>query len=147
MGRADLELHSLVQRVGDFAVGSEHEDEREHEQHEVEENRVHLLHVQVVPELNTLVVAGLEWDEFLIDGDRDSNDEGEHPHGADHAVRVRQGLPAPGAQRLADGEVALQGDGHQREDGYRHTHTCERHKTKRFSIVHWVLDGIVARLT
>lgn len=52
-------------------------------------------------------------------GDRvgQHQDEGRHPGGGDDLGGVGFGLPRPGGQRVADGAVALQGDGHQVECG------------------------------
>ena len=47
-------------------------------------------------------------------------DEGGHPGGRDDLGGVGFGLPRSGGQRVADGAVALQGDGHQVEGGNTH---------------------------
>lgn len=44
-------------------------------------------------------------------------DEGRHPGGRDDLGGVGFGLPRPGGQRVANGAVALQGDGHKVERG------------------------------
>lgn len=44
-------------------------------------------------------------------------DERSHPGGGDDLGSVRFGLPRPGGQRVANGTVALQRDGHQVEGG------------------------------
>lgn len=44
-------------------------------------------------------------------------DERSHPGGSDDLGGVRFSLPRPGRQRVANGTVALQRDGHQVEGG------------------------------
>lgn len=45
------------------------------------------------------------------------DEQGQHPGGGDDAVSVRARLPRPGFQRVADGAVPLDGNGHQTEGG------------------------------
>lgn len=40
-----------------------------------------------------------------------------HPGESDDAVGVGTGLPSPGLQRVTDGAVSLNGDGHEAEGG------------------------------
>lgn len=47
-------------------------------------------------------------------------DERRHPGGSDDLGGVGFGLPRPGGQWVANGAVALQGDGHQVECGNTH---------------------------
>lgn len=54
------------------------------------------------------------------DGVGQHEEEGQHPGGADHLGSVRLGLPGAGGEGVADGTVALQGDGHQVKG--RHAH-------------------------
>ena len=61
----------------------------------------------------------------MVDGERHHEDGGQEPADGDAAVGVGQGLPGPGVKRSADGEVALQRDGHQREAAHRHRHACK----------------------
>lgn len=51
-------------------------------------------------------------------------DEGRHPGGGDDLGGVGFGLPRPGGQRVANGAVALQGDGDQVERRHAHRDTC-----------------------
>lgn len=53
-------------------------------------------------------------------GVRQHQDKGRHPGGSDNLGCVRFCLPRPGGQRVANGTVALQRDGHQVEG--RNTH-------------------------
>lgn len=65
------------------------------------------------------------------DGVGQHQDERNHPGGGDDLGGVRFGLPRPGGQRVADGTVALQGDGHQVEGGntYRDAFTDQTVQT------------------
>lgn len=67
------------------------------------------------------------------DGVRQHQDEGHHPGGGDDLGGVGFGLPRPGGQRVADGAVALQGDGHQVERGHAHGDACEGHTADMFT--------------
>ncbi len=69
------------------------------------------------------VVAAGEGLEVARNGVGQHQDEGRHPGGSDDLGGVGFGLPRPGRQRVANGAVALQGDGHQVECGntYRDT--------------------------
>lgn len=58
--------------------------------------------------------------EAVVDCQGDHDDECQSPAHGDGLVGVRQRLPGPRVQRSADGEVALQGDGHQREAADTH---------------------------
>lgn len=54
-----------------------------------------------------------------------------HPGGGDDAVGVGPGLPGAGLQRVADGAVPLEGDGHQAEGGDADGDPCGRAKRPR----------------
>ena len=64
------------------------------------------------------VVAASEGLEGARNGVGQHQDEGRHPGGSDDLGGVRFSLPRPGGQRVANGAVALQGDGHQVEGGH-----------------------------
>ena len=64
------------------------------------------------------VVAADEGLEGARDGVGQHQDEGRHPGGSDDLGGVGFGLPRPGGQGVANGAVALQGDGHQVERGH-----------------------------
>lgn len=66
------------------------------------------------------VVRALERVQVADDWVRDHDEEGQRPRGRDHPVGVRAGLPHPRLERVADGAVALDGDGHQAEGGDAH---------------------------
>lgn len=66
------------------------------------------------------VVDAGEGLEGARDGVRQHQDEGRHPGGSDDLGGMGFGLPHPGGQRVANGAVALQGDGHQVERGNTH---------------------------
>lgn len=61
------------------------------------------------------VVAAGEGLEGARDWVGQHQDEGRHPGGSDDLGGVGFGLPRPGGQRVANGAVALQGDGYQVE--------------------------------
>lgn len=63
------------------------------------------------------VVAAGEGLEGAGNGVGQHQDEGHHPGGGDDLGGVGFGLPRPGGQGVANGAVALQGDGHQVECG------------------------------
>lgn len=54
--------------------------------------------------------------------------EGPHPGGCDDLGGVGFCLPHPGREGVANGTVALQGDGHQVEGGDAHRDTCRDQK-------------------
>lgn len=66
------------------------------------------------------VVRALERVQVAYDWVRDHDEEGQHPRGRNHPVGVRAGLPHPRLERVTDGAVALDGDGHQAEGGDAH---------------------------
>ena len=57
-----------------------------------------------------------------------------HPGGGDDTVGVGSGLPRAGLQRVADGAVSLDGDGHEAEGGDADRDPCRREKTANQSI-------------
>lgn len=63
------------------------------------------------------VVDAGKWLKGARDGVGQHHDEGSHPGGSDDLGGVGFGLPCSGGQRVANGTVALQGDGHQVEGG------------------------------
>lgn len=71
------------------------------------------------------VVAAGERLERAGDGVGQHQDGGRHPGGRDDLGGVGFGLPRSGGQRVADGAVALQGDGHQVEGGDAHRDPCK----------------------
>lgn len=58
-------------------------------------------------------------------------DEGHHPGGGDDLGGVAFSLPRSGGQRVANGAVALQGDGHQVESGNTYRDTCTDQKIQK----------------
>ena len=70
------------------------------------------------------LLAVLELDDSVEDGDGDHDAHGAQPDGLDDAVRVGQGLPPPRLERLADGVEPLQGDGHKSAAAHAHRHRC-----------------------
>lgn len=66
------------------------------------------------------VVPAGEGLEGAGDGVGQHEDGGRHPGGRDDLGGVGLGLPRAGRERVADGAVALQGDGHQVEGGDAH---------------------------
>lgn len=74
------------------------------------------------------VVVARERLEVARNGVRQHQDEGHNPSGSDDLGGVRFGLPRPGSQRVANGTVALQRDGHQVEGGNTHRDTCTEQK-------------------
>lgn len=70
------------------------------------------------------VVPAGEGLEGAGDGVGQHQDGGGHPGGRDDLGGVGLGLPHPGCERVADGAVALQGDGHQVEGGDADRHAC-----------------------
>lgn len=56
------------------------------------------------------------------DSDGHHEEEGGCPDHQQHAVRVLEGLPAPGPQRLADGEETLDGYNDEGEAAHGHGH-------------------------
>lgn len=76
------------------------------------------------------VVTASEGLESAGDGVGQHEDGGRHPGGRDDLGGVGLGLPRSGRQRVADGAVALQGDGHQVEGGDAHRDACA-HQSKR----------------
>lgn len=71
------------------------------------------------------VVGTLKRVQVADDRVRDHDEEGQHPRGCDHPVGVGAGLPHPRLERVADGAVALDGDGHQAERGDAHRYACQ----------------------
>lgn len=69
----------------------------------------------------------------MVDGQRDHEDGGQEPADGDAAVGVGEGLPGAGVEGSADGEVAFQGDGHQREAADRYRHACSTERKKSIS--------------
>lgn len=45
------------------------------------------------------------------------DEQGQHPGGGDDAVGMGSGLPRAGLERVADGAVPFDGDGHEAEGG------------------------------
>lgn len=76
------------------------------------------------------VVAAGEGLEGAGDGVGKHQDEGHHPGGGDDLGGVGFRLPRPGGERVANGAVALQGDGHQVEGGDTDGDTCQMRKEK-----------------
>lgn len=74
------------------------------------------------------VVAARERLESAGDGVGQHEDGGHHPGGRDDLGGVGLGLPHSGGQRVADGAVALQGDGDQVEGGDADRHACVDHR-------------------
>ena len=70
------------------------------------------------------VVTAGERPENAEDGVGQHQHGGGHPGGRDDLSGVGLGLPHSGRQRVADGAVALQGDGHQVEGGDAHRDAC-----------------------
>lgn len=66
------------------------------------------------------VVDAGEGHQLAGDGIGQHQHEGHHPGGRDDLGGVGLGLPGAGGQRVTDGAVALQGDGHQVK--CRHSH-------------------------
>ena len=67
----------------------------------------------------------------MADSDGRSQGECAHPADGDGLVRVGERLPSPGLEWVADGKVALQGDGHESEATGRHRNTWERIENDR----------------
>lgn len=76
------------------------------------------------------------------DGVGQHEDGGGHPGGRNDLGGVGLGLPHSGCQRVADGAVALQGDGHQVEGGDAHRDACIHQSRDRREVVR-LLDGSV----
>lgn len=74
------------------------------------------------------VVGTLKRVQVADDRVRDHDEEGQHPRGRDHPVGVGAGLPHPRLQRVADGAVALDGDGDQAERGDADRYACRGKK-------------------
>ena len=64
----------------------------------------------------------------MVHGDRNGDEQAEEPAGGQRLVGVRQRLPGTRLQGAADGEVALQGDGHQREAAHCHGHSWKQRR-------------------
>lgn len=94
------------------------------------------------------VVSAGEGFERAGDGVGQHEDEGGHPGGGDDLGGVGLGLPHPGFQRVANGAVALQGDGHQVEGGNTHRDAW-RSKEKTGMEEEWtdVTDGALIKTT
>lgn len=70
--------------------------------------------------MSCAVVEAGEGFEGTGDGVGQHQDEGHHPGPCDHLSSVGFGLPGSGPQRVTDGAVAFQRDGHQVEGGNTH---------------------------
>ena len=101
--------------VHDAGVGQGHEQNGHDEQGQVQQHGVGTLQLDIRPQLPAGVGVVGQLLVLLEDGDGRHEDGGQDPADGDAAVGVREGLPRAGVQRPADGEVALQRDGHQRE--------------------------------
>lgn len=80
--------------------------------------------------MSRAVVEPCEGLERAGDGVRQHEDEGRHPGCRDDLSCVGFSLPRPGGQWVANGTVALQGNGHQVESGDANRHTCEMRQDK-----------------
>lgn len=74
-----------------------------------------------VPHRPVALGEGLEDAE---DGVGHHDEQRHHPGGGDDAVGVGAGLPGAGLERVTDGAVPLDGDGHQAEGGDADRDAC-----------------------
>lgn len=81
------------------------------------------------------VVTAGERLESARDGVGQHQDGGHHPGGRDDLGSVGLGLPHSGGQRVADGAVALQGDGDQVEGGDADGYACTDHSRGRRELI------------
>ena len=106
--------------MNDSAVGDRHKENRDNEERQVEEHGVGLQKGRIWPTLPARMGAARQVPVLLKNGHGRHGDESEEPAHPYRAVRVRQGLPGAGVERLADGVVSLHGNCNQSEATHAH---------------------------